>query len=96
MTDRERLKDHFPYDDGLAPAKGILRGCAIGVVFWALVIVAFVSARDAHATMYMLVSCEFQFVPEYNRSVYIGTYKSQYGNLFTATFDSYCPATINR
>lgn len=49
----------------------------------------------AHATYYTLVSCDFKFVPEYGRNVYIGTYRSQYGNLFTKSFTSYCPASIS-
>ncbi len=58
----------------------------------ALVLVSF----PAHATYYQLVSCSYQYVPEYRANVYIGTYRSQYGNFFTRTFTSYCPASINQ
>lgn len=61
-----------------------------------LLIALLFSAAQAHATMYTLVSCDYKFIPEYGRSLYVGTYRSQYGNLFSATFSSYCPAVINR
>lgn len=46
----------------------------------------------AHATYYSLVSCQYKYLPELSKNVWVGTYRSQYGNLFTATFDSYCPS----
>jgi hypothetical protein len=57
-----------------------------------LVLISF----PAHAAYYQLVSCTFQYMPEYRRNVYIGTYRSQFGNLFTQTFLTYCPASINQ
>ena len=53
-------------------------------------------ASQAHATYFFLESCEYKWVPEYGKSMYVGTYKSQYGNYFTAMFDTYCPQTINQ
>ena len=53
------------------------------------------AASQAYATYYSLVSCDFRYMPEYGKSLYVGTYKSQYGNLFTKTFNSYCPASIS-
>jgi hypothetical protein len=50
---------------------------------------------QAHATYYSLESCTFKWVPEYNQSLYLGIYKSQYGNYFSKYFTSYCPASIN-
>lgn len=57
--------------------------------------VAAISASQVHATYYSLQSCDYQWVPEYGKSVYVGVYKSQYGNIFTKTFDRYCPASLN-
>lgn len=53
------------------------------------------ASLPAHATYYSLVSCDYEYVPEIGRSKYIGTYRSQYGNLWTGMFDSYCPASLN-
>lgn len=55
-----------------------------------------VAASQAHATLFYLESCNYKWVPEYSKSMYVGTYKSQYGNYFTKMFDSYCPQTINQ
>ena len=55
---------------------------------------ALVAASQANATYYSLVSCDYKYMPEMGKSVYVGTYKSQYGNLFTKYFDSYCPPSI--
>ena len=52
-------------------------------------------SMGANATYYQLVSCDYEYVIEYKKYVYIGTYKSQFGNFFTKTFTSYCPASIN-
>jgi len=54
------------------------------------------ASANANATLYTLVSCNYKFIPEIGTNKYVGIYKSQYGNLFTAYFDSYCPATINQ
>lgn len=51
---------------------------------------------SANATLYTRVSCNYKFIPELGTNKYVGVYKSQYGNLFTAYFDSYCPPTINQ
>ena len=56
---------------------------------------AAIGASQANATYYSLQSCNYQYVPEYSKNVYIGIYRSQYGNTFTKTFDSYCPASLN-
>lgn len=53
-------------------------------------------SANANATYYSLVSCEFKYIPEISASKYIGVYKSQFGNLFTAYFDSYCPPSLNQ
>jgi len=66
----------------------------------ALILGLFVSASllasvPAHATYYRLVSCEYEWVPELNATKYVGVYESEYGNLWTGMFDSYCPASLN-
>ena len=53
-------------------------------------------APYAYAVMYFLEDCKYTYVMEYQKHIYVGTYKSQYGNYFTANFDSYCPSTLNR
>lgn len=54
-------------------------------------------ASQAHAAYYSLVSCDFKYVPEYSKSVYIGVYKSSLsGNTFTKTFNSYCPSSFTQ
>jgi hypothetical protein len=53
------------------------------------------ASMNASAAYYTLVSCEYKYVPEYGQSVYVGLYKSSYGNYFTRTFNSYCPASIS-
>lgn len=52
-------------------------------------------SSNSYAVTAFLESCDFKFLPEYGKNVYIGTYKSAYGNYFTQTFDSYCPQIIN-
>ena len=61
-----------------------------------LFISALLAASQAHATLFFLEKCEYKWIPEYSKSMYVGTYKSQYGNYFTKMFDSYCPQTINQ
>jgi hypothetical protein len=53
-------------------------------------------SANANATYYSLVSCNFKYIPEMSASKYVGVYKSQFGNLFTSYFDSYCPASLNQ
>ncbi len=50
---------------------------------------------EASATLFTLVSCDFQYLPEFGSSKWIGTYQSTFGNYFTLYFDSYCPPVIN-
>jgi hypothetical protein len=61
------------------------------ILLAAVVLISF----PAHATYYQLVSCQMRFMAEYHANVYIGTYRSQYGNLFTRTFTTYCPQSIS-
>ena len=61
-----------------------------------LVIVFLLFSQAANATYYTLISCEYTYIPEYNQSLYVGIYKSSYGNYFTAYFNAYCPPSINQ
>ena len=60
-----------------------------------LILLALLFAANAYATYYTLVKCEYKYVPEYSRNLYLGKYKSQYGNYFYKYFESYCPASFN-
>lgn len=62
----------------------------------ALAVSLLLVTSNASATLYTLVTCNYKWVPEISRNVYVGTYKSSYGNLFTAYFNRYCPPTINQ
>lgn len=53
-------------------------------------------SSNASATYYGLESCKFKYVTKLKANKYVGLYRSQYGNLLTAYFDSYCPASVNR
>ena len=53
-------------------------------------------SMNAFATYYELVSCEYKYIPEMSKSMYVGVYKSQYGNSFTKMTTSYCAASINQ
>lgn len=64
-------------------------------VIYTAITLLFLSA-NANATYYSLVSCNYKYIMEFSASKWVGVYKSQYGNLFTAYFDSYCPASINQ
>ena len=61
-----------------------------------LLSVLFGLSMSAHATLYMLKSCEFKYMPEYGKSVYIGTYKSSFGNYFTKVSTTYCAVSITQ
>lgn len=66
-------------------------------VFYVIVVVWITMfSPTANATYYTLVSCNYVYLPEFGRSMYVGVYKSQYGNLFTNYFQSYCPPAINQ
>jgi hypothetical protein len=41
MTDRDALKDHFPYEDELRPARGIAWGCLLSLPLWAIIYAIF-------------------------------------------------------
>ena len=62
----------------------------------ALIVLLLLLASTADAAYYQLQSCEYKYIPEIGQSKYIGTYKSSFGNYFTAYFDSYCPPVINQ
>ena len=53
-------------------------------------------AVSAHATLYILQSCNYTFMLEFSKHKWVGVYESVYGNSFVFYFDSYCPATINQ
>lgn len=62
-----------------------------------LIAAALIAAPNiASATYYQLVSCNYKYIPEFGTNKWVGVYESQYGNLFTAYFDSYCPQVINQ
>jgi hypothetical protein len=61
-----------------------------------LVIVFLLFSQPAFATYFTLVSCEYKYIPEYQESLYVGLYRSEFGNYFTAYFTSYCPASISQ
>ena len=66
------------------------------VMVMSAIVSASLVASQAHAVLYTLESCEYKWIPEYGKSLYVGTYKSSYGNYFTKTFERYCPASINQ
>lgn len=62
-----------------------------------IAISALLMFSSADAAYFTLVSCNFQFIPELGKSVYIGTYRSSMtGTTWVGHFDTYCPASINR
>jgi hypothetical protein len=42
-----------------------------------------------------LQSCDYRYIPEIQKYVYVGTYLHQSGQTFTYTFDSYCPSILD-
>jgi len=62
-----------------------------------LFLILFISglSSNSYAVAAYLDNCEYKYIAEYGKSVYVGTYKSAYGNYFTKTFDSYCPSSIS-
>ena len=59
-------------------------------------LVASMAASQAFAVQYYLESCDYKYIPEYGKSMYVGVYKSSLGNYFTKMFDGYCPSLINQ
>ena len=51
---------------------------------------------NSFSAMLFLENCEYEYIPELGQSKYIGTYSSGMSdNIFSYTFDSYCPSTLN-
>lgn len=61
-----------------------------------LVFMALMFSANAFAVTYYLESCEYKYIPEQMKSMWVGTYKSSYGNYWTGMFDRQCPSLINQ
>ena len=61
-----------------------------------ILVLALMLPAHAYAVNYYLESCEYKYIPEKLKSMYVGTYKSDYGNYWTGMFDSYCPSLITK
>lgn len=42
-----------------------------------------------------LVSCNYEYNLDLNKSVYVGTYQALSGNYYRFMFDHYCPQSLN-